>query len=177
MPALIDHDKSARSTATAASIAVILVLEIHCAGMLCGRYYSGLQPTECREQRMRNAVLAIGLMTLAAVARADQLDTAPAYSPARGGGNVSCGEFVAAKTSNNQMELAGVVQWVWGFLAAYNMRGNFGTKWTRVTVLAPPDNDTVILFLQKHCEAHPLYNVFDGAMTLIRESGGKVLWR
>jgi hypothetical protein len=81
-----------------------------------------------------------------------------------GTGGFSCGQYIEHKRkphSQAQMDL--VVQWVWGYLGAYNSRGFFDVKVGHaVSQIELPDSPTVLLFLERHCEQYPLSNVFDG---------------
>lgn len=69
-----------------------------------------------------------------------------------------------------------LVQWVWGYLAAYNARGAFDdAKGVRAaSSVEPPDEQTVILFVDSYCRKHPTAFVVDAAQMLIRTLGGRI---
>jgi hypothetical protein len=91
-------------------------------------------------------------------------------------GTTSCGKFIEHKNKNYKPQLDMYVQWTWGFLSAYNLRGSFGTKHTNVspTITSFPDNETVILFITKECEKNPLSDVVNVVMRLGKSLGGKI---
>ena len=94
-----------------------------------------------------------------------------------GVGQMSCGKFIDYKNKGNKVQLDLFVTWTWGFLSAYNFRGNFGSHYSNVSNLIDnlPDSETVILFLTKDCENHPLGNVLQGVMRLIKSLGGEIV--
>ncbi len=105
-------------------------------------------------------------------------DTAPDMAPLIGTGQFSCGQFLEYRKVNNKVQMDTIVQWVWGFLSAYNVRGNFGTKWTRLPHIETlPDAPTVLLFLENHCRNHPVDTLMDGTFSLIKELHAPVVWK
>ena len=104
----------------------------------------------------------------------------PEWAAVTGTGQFSCGKFIEYKTANNKMQMELFVQWIGGFMTAYNFRGNFGKQWWRLdsgVVHSLPDFPTIILYVDKHCHAHPLDTVLDATMALIQDSGGNVVWK
>ena len=105
-------------------------------------------------------------------------DVAVDMTPLIGMGQFSCGQFIEYRKINNKEQMDLFIQWVWGFLTAYNTRGNFGTKWTRVPHIENmPDGPTVLLFLETHCQKHPVDTVLDGTFSLIKELHAPVVWK
>jgi len=94
-----------------------------------------------------------------------------------GTGTMSCGKFIDFKNKGNKTQLDLFVQWTWGFLSSYNIRGNFGTDYTVVSPIINnlPDSETVILFITKDCEKHPLDTVLMSVMRLGKSLGGKIV--
>ena len=83
-----------------------------------------------------------------------------------------------AENDPHQMDI--IEQWVWGFMVAYNFRSNFRRNFERTTegnLSTIPDGATVFLFLATHCQQHPLDNVLDGTIALIKQLGGQVDWK
>lgn len=119
---------------------------------------------------MASFLLAFSLVAYAA----KPLDRAPDFVMARGTGQFSCGKYIEYQQQGNQLEDQLITQWVWGFIAAYNMRGNFGAQWQRVSHITPPDQPTVVLYLKRYCNENPTKSVLTGTLALIRELGGAV---
>ena len=94
-----------------------------------------------------------------------------------GTGTMSCGKFIDYKNQGNKQQLDLFVQWTWGFLSSYNIRGNFGTNYSYASPVINnlPDSETVILFITKDCESHPLETVLMSVMRLGKSLGGKIL--
>ena len=71
-----------------------------------------------------------------------------------------------------------IVQWVWGYLVAYNGRGFFNNGiGHEVTQVPIPDSPTVLLFIHQHCTKYPLSMVANATIDLIHSSGGPIVWR
>jgi hypothetical protein len=100
-------------------------------------------------------------------------DNAPVYIMGTGG--FSCGRFMQYQRMlpNNEAQMELLVQWVWGFLAAYNERGRFDAGGQVVSQLIPPDSATVLLFLNRHCMQHPQSTVAEGTLALLKSLGPK----
>jgi hypothetical protein len=97
----------------------------------------------------------------------------PAYVAGTGG--FSCGKFIEyRRMSNNETQMDMIVQWVWGYLAAYNQRGLFDAKGHVLSQITPPDSPTVQLFLEHYCTQNPLSDVSAGAAALLKSLGGEV---
>ena len=94
-----------------------------------------------------------------------------------GTGTMSCGKFIDYKNQGNKQQLDLFVQWTWGFLSSYNIRGNFGSHYSNVSPVIDnlPDSETVILFITKDCEKNPLDTVLGSVMRLGKSLGGKIV--
>lgn len=121
--------------------------------------------------------LLTALLVLAALSSRAAQDTRPALAPIIGTGQFSCGQFVEYEKVGPREQLDLVVQWVWGFIDAYNFRGNFGSEWHRVKYIQPPDSPTVLLYLDMHCKKHPTDTLLRGTLALVRELGGSVVYK
>ena len=76
----------------------------------------------------------------------------------------------------NKGQLDIVNQWVWGFLAAYQMRGNFSKTFSipKQGNISSPDSSTVELFIKKHCSNNPLSTISNASLSMVKEMGGIV---
>lgn len=117
------------------------------------------------------------LIAYATYAQAGQpTDKMPDYAPVIGTGQFSCGQFLEYRKANNPQQLDLVVQWVWGFLSAYNVRGNFSAEWRRVSHIENlPDSPTVLLSIETYCRQSPVGTVMDSTFALIKELHGTVV--
>jgi hypothetical protein len=76
------------------------------------------------------------------------------------------------------VDLDVLVQWVWGFISAYNARGFFDVTVQReVSQVSPPDESTVLLFMGQFCARAPTSYVVSGTLALIKDLGGAVAGR
>ena len=95
-----------------------------------------------------------------------------------GTGTFSCEKFSrydGAPNSSAQMNL--IVQWAWGFISAYNTRAAFSATYQdddAPNPISPPDANSVLLFIRKHCEKNPQSNVTNATLDLIGTLGGIV---
>lgn len=95
-----------------------------------------------------------------------------------GTGTFSCEKFSkydGAPNSSAQMNL--VVQWAWGFMSAYNTRAAFSPTYQdddAPNPISPPDANSILLFIRKHCEMNPQSNVANATLELIGTLGGIV---
>lgn len=101
------------------------------------------------------------------------------YISLRGVGQFNCGQYMTAINDKNEAQLNLYSQWIWGYIAAYQMRGQFGSggslsKKQSTGNITTPDQETVQLFMKKHCSENPLSNVLAGTISLIEKSGGLV---
>ncbi len=96
-----------------------------------------------------------------------------------GTGGLSCGKFLDyQKQPSNKAQMDTVVQWVSGFISAYNARGFFDVNVRReVTQVSPPDDSTVLVFMGQFCARAPTSYVVSGTLALIRDLGGAVAGR
>jgi hypothetical protein len=96
-----------------------------------------------------------------------------------GTGGLSCSKFIDyQKLPSNKTEMDTVVQWVWGFISAYNARGFFDVNVRReVSQVNPPDGSTVLLFMGQFCARAPTSYVVSGTLALLKDLGGAVAGR
>jgi hypothetical protein len=98
--------------------------------------------------------------------------------PTIGTGTFSCAKFTkydAAPKNSDQMNL--IVQWVWGFVSAYNLRAAFSPTFQENDApnsVSPPDSASTLLVIRKFCQKNPLSNVASATLDLISASGGIV---
>jgi HdeA/HdeB family len=119
-------------------------------------------------------ILVLLFFTMSALA-AQPVDTSQNIANVIGTGQFSCGQFIEYRKQNNPQQQDLIVQWVWGFLSAYSLHGNFGTKWHYVPKISPPDSPTVLLYLENYCNKNPTNNVLQGSLSLIKKLGGSVV--
>jgi hypothetical protein len=96
-----------------------------------------------------------------------------------GTGGLSCAKFIDyQRQPNNKAQMDVLVQWVWGFISAYNARGFFDAGVQReVSQVSPPDESTVLLFMGQFCARAPASYVVSGTLALIKDLGGAVAGR
>jgi hypothetical protein len=62
----------------------------------------------------------------------------------------------SSTTKNNKAQMDGLVQWVWGFISAYNARGFFDVTVQReVSQVSPPDESTVLRLWANSARGRP----------------------
>jgi hypothetical protein len=108
------------------------------------------------------------------------MDPAPELSFVGGAGGLTCGIFMAQQSQNNAAQKELFVQWVQGYIVAYDMRSNFGKQSKRAAdgnVSEFVDGPAILRFLESHCIQHPLDTVMDGTIALINGMGGKIAWK
>jgi hypothetical protein len=98
-----------------------------------------------------------------------------------GAGSVSCSDAVhtlSTREANEQSRVNAwqLVQWVRGYLAAYNARGAFDdpSHVRDASSVEPPDEATIYLFVNSYCHKHPTASVIHPTEALLRDLGGKV---
>lgn len=91
-------------------------------------------------------------------ARADALEVI-------GTGNLSCGKWMAARESKNQVQITLTVQWVAGFLVSFSYYSGSASMRT-------PDLEAMAFFLDKFCRDRPLDPILFAAAELVQQSGG-----
>ncbi len=128
---------------------------------------------------MRYLIIIFFLITCVTFARAAQpVDTTSDVANIIGTGQFSCGQFIEYRKVNNTQQLEMIVQWVWGFLSAYNARGNFNSQWHRVSHIRNlPDSPTVLLYIETYCQKYPIDTVTDSTFALIKELNGTTVWK
>jgi hypothetical protein len=126
---------------------------------------------------VKSAIFAVTI-TLFGVANAGTPKSDDIPTVLIGTGGFSCGKFVEYEQKpNNELQMDLVVQWVWGYLVAYNSRGIFDARIGRaVNQVALPDSPTVLLYLKQFCDKYPLSYVANGTTALLKELGGRVVW-
>jgi len=98
-----------------------------------------------------------------------------------GAGGASCGDAVhtlSTRDSNEQSRIDAfqMLQWVRGYLAAYNARGAFDdpNHVRETSSIEPPAEATIYLFIDSYCHKHPTAYVINATEALLRDLGGKV---
>jgi hypothetical protein len=121
------------------------------------------------------AIVALQLLLFTTSARAT--DKPPSQGTI-GTGTFSCAKFGKYDGSmNNAAQMNMVVQWVWGFMSAYNARAAFSPTYQdddAPNPVAPPDAASTLQFIRTHCEKNPQSNVANAALGLITTLGGIV---
>jgi hypothetical protein len=93
--------------------------------------------------------------------------TAQAQGVSVGGeGLAECGDYLKARRDNNEMQTYIYATWVRGYVSGYNMATS-GTPARTV-----PGSDTILAYMDKHCQANPLDTLVIGAVELVKELGG-----
>jgi hypothetical protein len=120
------------------------------------------------------AIVAAGLLSMPARAASDDV-----FSSVVGSGGFTCGQFIQYhEAPNNNAQMAVVVNWVWGYLVAYNHRGFFDvTVGHPVSQVVYPDEPTVLLFVEQFCRKNPLSTVMNATNALLKNLSGRVVWR
>lgn len=77
--------------------------------------------------------------------------------------DASCGTWTRSSRDNAQREP--YLHWVRGFISGYNA----GNSERTVTLEAMPNQDTLALYLDKHCRENPLDSFFIAAFSLAKE--------
>lgn len=127
---------------------------------------------------MRYLITCILLICSIGAYAAKPMDTSYDSVSLIGTGHFSCGKFVEYRNQNNQEQLNIIVQWVWGFLSAYNYRGFFSTSYQgRLPQIDLPDYPTVLLYLETHCLKRPTDRILDATFALIKELNGPIAWK
>jgi hypothetical protein len=100
--------------------------------------------------------------------------TIEGYVQVRGLGQTSCGEYIGWVDTGNRAQQDLVIQWVWGFTTAYQMRGSFARTHStpKQGNIRTPDIETTNLYLRKYCSNNPLSSILNGSVALIKELGG-----
>lgn len=92
-----------------------------------------------------------------------------------GTGQFSCGKFIDYQRQKDEAQLDLIVQWIWGFMSAYNMRGSFHAEGVRVTQIKDlPDQPTVLLFVEKYCNVNPTHKLTQATFALMDALGAEL---
>lgn len=83
-----------------------------------------------------------------------------------GEGIVECGEYLKARRENNETQTYIYATWVRGYVSGYNMATS-GKPAPKI-----PGSDTILAYMDKHCQANPLDLLVAGAGALVKELGG-----
>ena len=83
-----------------------------------------------------------------------------------GEGTVECGQYLKARRDNNETQTYIYATWVRGFISGYNIATS-GKPTPKI-----PGSDTILAYLDKHCQANPLDLLVSGATVLVKELGG-----
>ena len=93
--------------------------------------------------------------------------TAQAQSVYIGGeGIVECGQYLKDRRENKKTQTYIYATWVRGFASGFNVATS-GEQAPKI-----PGSDTILAYLDKHCQASPLDQLYDGAAALVKELGG-----
>jgi len=92
----------------------------------------------------------------------------------RGLGTIGCGEYMRWVDTGNINQINFVNQWVWGFNAAYQFRGELIKPLTtpKHRNISSPDSSTIQLYLKRHCSNSPLSTVLNGTLLMTKELAG-----
>jgi len=126
---------------------------------------------------MRYIIIVLLVISWATVSHAEQsLDTEPDITMVIGAGTFSCGKFMEYQKENNKVQQHLTVQWVWGFLIAYNFRSNFNSEYQQTSQIIIPDKPTVLLYMETYCQKNPIKKVLDGTFSLINTLNGNAIF-
>ena len=126
---------------------------------------------------------AVALLISPMVSAAQQPVSPPVTEPSDvvwliGTGQFSCGKFIDYQRQKNEAQLNLIVQWIWGFISAYNMRGSFHAKSVQTTQITDvPDQPSVLLYVEKYCDAHPTDKLTQATFSLMKTIGAEIDWR
>ena len=93
----------------------------------------------------------------------------PSFQLATVQGLSSCGEYLEARKSN-EIGVNVIAAWVNGYISANNFYSSKPS--TGLKGIAIPDRPTILAYLDKHCLAYPLDNVFQSTAILVGDLGG-----
>lgn len=127
---------------------------------------------------MKRTIL-LAILLACGLAQADEpapQQSKPIPTVVIGMGKLSCGQFIEYEKQASPDDMDLIVEWVWGYLVAYNHRGFFNDKAGHaVNQLVPPDSPTVLLFIDGYCKRQPLSSVLDATVALIHSLGGPIV--
>ncbi|MBV2089974.1 MAG: hypothetical protein KUF72_03730 [Candidatus Thiodiazotropha sp. (ex Ctena orbiculata)] len=106
-------------------------------------------------------ILIVLLLTCYSTASAKTLDVI-------GGGNVSCGKWMAAVNSADEYTQQALIQWIAGFTVSYNL---FRLR-NEQNLIQQPDLETIRLWMTTYCTKNPTHNNLQSSLALIDELGG-----
>jgi hypothetical protein len=123
----------------------------------------------------------ITILTLLLACGTAQAADPGTYYRIDGAGGASCGDAVHTLSSRetdeqSRVDAFQILQWVRGYLAAYNARGAFDdpSHVRHTSGVEPPDEATVYLFIDSYCHKHPTAHVVHATEALLRDLGGKI---
>jgi len=105
------------------------------------------------------AMVAVANLTLLPLLGNAQAQTVSVFSFK----DTSCGTWI--KSSRNAEERQLYLLWMRGFVSGYNAGSNDRT----VPLDAMPNQETLALYIDKHCRENPLSPFFGAAFTLVEE--------
>jgi hypothetical protein len=88
-----------------------------------------------------------------------------------GAGSLTCGKWLLARESKNDMEVELIKQWVAGWIVSYNYYLTENTGKGRVST---PDFDTITAYVDKFCADKPLMPIALAPAQMVQELGGAV---
>lgn len=83
-----------------------------------------------------------------------------------GEGIIECGVYLKARRDNNETQTYIYATWVRGYVSGFNVTTS-GKPVPKI-----PGSDTVLAYLDKHCQASPLDLLVTGAAALVKDLGG-----
>ena len=82
--------------------------------------------------------------------------------------DVSCGAWVRSRSNPEARQV--YLYWFSGLVSGYS----YGSLSHQVPLHAMPDQDTLVLFVDKHCSENPLRSFTSAAITLVGEQRVKL---
>lgn len=83
-----------------------------------------------------------------------------------GAGSASCGKYLEDRASGSQLVKALYWSWLQGFLSGANIHA---AVYDEELMVAIPDSETLLIYVDKHCRDNPLHQVHQAAFALYRE--------
>ena len=137
-----------------------------------------MDESKIKKSAIKSSWPSLALLATLWVAPAHAADKPPPAQGTIGTGTFSCAKFGKYDTMpNNGTQMNMLVQWIWGFMSAYNARAAFAETFQEADApnpVAPPDPASILQFVRTHCEKKPQSNVANATLDLITTLGGTV---